>query len=61
MRPSCAPQKVDTKKWKKADLVSGSPVAAALADGSALQKAFFWTSHTFTHQNLNNATYHDCQ
>jgi hypothetical protein len=34
-------------------------VAAAVVNDASIQQGFFWSSHTFTHQNLDNATVQD--
>lgn len=50
-----------TERWAAA--IAADPVAAAIASDSAegIPSAFFWSSHTFTHQQLDNATYGDAE
>jgi hypothetical protein len=43
-----------TASWISKDSLTADVVAEMQAGGE-----FFWTSHTFTHQNLNNVTNSD--
>lgn len=45
--------------WSKTEFMS-DPVAAMLLDNTnCVQDAFFYSHHTFSHQNLDNATLYD--
>jgi hypothetical protein len=54
-------QAYNSSTWVKSAILAGDPVAAAIANNATLRRSFFWVSHTFTHQNLNNATYSDAR
>lgn len=46
--------------WSAARVLAGDPLAAAASVAMVSGNSpFFFTSHTFTHQNLNNATSSD--
>jgi hypothetical protein len=54
-------QAYTSRAWNATRIVAASEIATALVTNATLRDAFLWTSHTFTHQNLNNATYTDCR
>ncbi|KAI8474659.1 MAG: hypothetical protein J3K34DRAFT_465487 [Monoraphidium minutum] len=46
--------------WSLAAMTARDPLAAAVvADAGGAATEFFWSHHTFTHQNLDNATSYD--
>jgi hypothetical protein len=52
-------QNYSSSQWDLNRILSGNPVAAAVVNDASIQQGFFWSSHTFTHQNLDNATIQD--
>jgi hypothetical protein len=59
---NCLPQQAyNSSNWVEPAILAGDPLAAAIANNATLRRSFFWVTHTFTHQNLNNATYSDAR
>jgi hypothetical protein len=54
-------QNTSAQWWDKPAILVGSLIGRTLISNRTLTDAFLWTSHSFTHQNMNNATYSDCQ
>jgi hypothetical protein len=54
-------QNTSAQWWDKPAILVGSLLGRTLLNNRTLTDAFLWTSHSFTHQNMNNATYADCQ
>jgi hypothetical protein len=51
-----------TAKWSASEIKANDPVAAAvIANSYGLANAFWWSHHTFTHENLDNATSFDAR
>jgi hypothetical protein len=51
-----------SSKWDPNQIVANDAVAAAIiADTNGIANAFWWSHHTFTHENLDNATSYDAR
>jgi hypothetical protein len=53
------PQGYTSATWNRTTILANNPLASAIVNNVTLKRAFYWTSHTFTHENLNNASLAD--
>jgi hypothetical protein len=58
---TASPQAYNASTWVRSAIRNGDPLSGAIFRNATLRRSFFWVSHTFTHQNLNNATYSDAR
>jgi hypothetical protein len=51
-----------SSQWSASQIRALDPVASAIAsNANGIADAFWWSHHTFTHENLDNATAYDAR